>query len=402
MEEAKMKITSVDVMALEKDPHCMNRPIICRVNTDDGVYGYGEAAVAIGSGANAAFELIKDLAPMIIGMNPYDHEVIWEKLFKSSFWGQGNGAIIMSAISALDTALWDIRGKAENKPLYVLLGGKQREALRCYASQFQFGWDVESFHPGKAPSGSPEFYAEAALKAVEQGYTAIKANFMRFDREGRIISHLEATSRLSRDTMKLAEERIKATREAVGYDVDLIIENHAMTDANTGIQFIKMAEKYDITFYEEPCTPLNTELFKKIGERTSVPLATGERTYTRWGFYPLLKDHALTLIQPDIGNCGGITEAKKIADMAHIFDVGVQCHVCSSPIGVATSLHLEAAIPNFYIHEHHITNTTPFNLSQCKYNYQPVNGYIAPPELPGIGQEISGDALKKARIETVK
>jgi L-alanine-DL-glutamate epimerase-like enolase superfamily enzyme len=397
-----MKITSVDVIALERDPDAKNRPILCRVNTDEGIYGYGEAAVAIGSGANAAYELIKDLAPMILGMSPFDNEVIWEKLFKNSFWGQGNGAIEMAAISAIDIALWDIKGKALNKPLYELLGGKQRDYLRCYASQFQFGWDTKTFNPMEAPSGSPEFYAEAAKKAVAQGYDAIKANFMRFDENGKMVSHLDATMHLSKAFMTLVEARIKAVRDAVGYDIDLIVENHALTDLNTGLQIAKLCEKYDVMFLEEPATPLNPNIFKALKEQTSIPLATGERTYTRWGFLPYLNDYSLTLIQPDIGNCGGITEAKKICDMAHIFDVGVQAHVCSSPIGVAVSLHLEAAIPNFFIHEHHITNTTPFNISQCKYNYQPENGYIKVPELPGISQEPSDDALSKARIETVR
>jgi L-alanine-DL-glutamate epimerase-like enolase superfamily enzyme len=108
------------------------------------------------------------------------------------------------------------------------------------------------------------------------------------------------------------------------------------------------------------------------------------------------------MIQPDIGNCGGITECKKIADMAHIFDVGVQCHVCSSPISVAIALHLEAAIPNFIIHEHHIANTTSGTIQQCEYNYQPVKGYFELPELPGIGQEISKRAIETAEIVTIK
>lgn len=397
-----MKIISLDVMALEKDPNCGNRPIICRINTDEGIYGYGEAAVAIGTGATAAFELLKDFAPMIIGMDPMYHEVIWEKLFKQSFWGQGNGAIMMSAISAIDIALWDIKGKVTNLPLYRLLGGKQREKLRCYASQIQFGWGCESFNPVKAPSGHPDFYVEASKTAIEQGYDAIKGNFMRFDENGKIVSYLESTNYLNRNMMKLAEERIAAVREAVGPDIDIIIENHAMTDAATGLQFARMAEKYDIMFLEEPCTPMNPDVMNKIASKTSIPLATGERTYTRWGFLPFLKDQSLTVIQPDIGNCGGVTECKKICDMAHVYDVSVQTHVCSSPISVAVSLHLEAVIPNFIIHEHHLTNTTPFNISQGEYDYQPINGYISIPELSGIGQEVSKDALKKAHVETIK
>ena len=393
-----MKITKVDVMALQKDMGCGgSRPIIVKIFTDEGIYGIGEAGVAIGSGSRGAFEVLKDFAPMIKGMDPLAHEVIWEKLFKTSFWAQGNGAIMMSAISAVDTALWDIKGKAAGMPLYQLLGGKQRDKLRAYASQLQFGWDVDSFNPADALS-EPAQYAEAALKAKAQGYTAIKINFLRFDRKGKILSHLDTTGHLSRETMKTAEARLKAVREAVGPDMDILIENHAMTDANTAIQFARMAEPYDIMFLEEGCTPLNPGVMRKIAENTSIPLATGERTYTRWGFLPFLENHSLTLIQPDIGNCGGITEAKKICDLAHVFDVGAQMHVCSSPISVVIALHLEASIPNFIIHEHHIANTTSGTIAECIYDYQPVDGYFTVPDLPGIGQDISPEAIRKAEI----
>ena len=397
-----MKITSMDIMALEKDLGCGgSRPIICKIYTDEGIYGIGEAGIAIASGSRGAFEVLKDFAPIILGMDPLAHEVIWEKLFKTSFWAQGNGAVMMSAISAIDTALWDIKGKAADMPLYQLLGGKQREKLRAYASQLQFGWAVDSFNPADALS-QPEEYAEAALKAVEQGYEAIKINFLRFDRQGKLLTHLDTTNHLSRETMKIAEERLKAVRKTVGPDVDIIIENHAMTDANTAIQFAKMAECYDIMFLEEGCTPLNASVMKKITDHTVIPLTTGERTYTRWGFLPFFQNGSLSMIQPDIGNCGGITEAKKISDMAHIYDVGVQCHVCSSPISVAIALHLEAAIPNFIIHEHHIANTTSGTIAECIYDYQPVNGYFSVPDLPGIGQDISPYAVKHAEIVTYK
>ena len=155
-------------------------------------------------------------------------------------------------------------------------------------------------------------------------------------------------------------------------------------------------------FLEEPCTPLNAAVMRKIADSTSIPLASGERNYTRWGFLPFFENYSLSVIQPDIGNCGGITEGKKICDMAYVYDVSVQTHCCSSPLVSAASLHLEAAIPNFMIHEHHITNTTPKNIETCKYNYQPKNGYFEIPELPGIGQELSDDAIKRATIETIR
>ncbi|WP_010253399.1 mandelate racemase/muconate lactonizing enzyme family protein [Treponema primitia] len=397
-----MKITSIDVIALEKDPGCLSRPVLCRVNTDQGLYGIGEAGVAIGSGSPAAFAHIKDIAPMILGMDPWYHEVIWEKLFRQSFWAQGNGAIVMAAISAIDIAIWDLKGKIAGVPLYKLLGGKQREKLRCYASQLQFGWKVDKFIPFKGVSGESAYYAESARKAVEDGYDAIKTNFMRFDEKGDILPYTASTGYISKKMLRLVEDRIRATRDAVGPDVDIIMENHAMTDASTAIQIGKIAQGYDIMFYEEGTPALNPGVMKKIAEAVDIPLATGERTYTRWGFLPFLENHCLQVIQPDIGNCGGITEAKKICDLAHIYDVSVQTHVCSSPISVAIALHLEAAIPNFIIHEHHICNTLPSTIAECKYDYQPEQGYYAIPELPGHGQEISEGALKTAHIETVK
>jgi L-alanine-DL-glutamate epimerase-like enolase superfamily enzyme len=397
-----MKIVSLEVIALEKDPGCLSRPVLCRINTDEGISGLGEAGLAIGTGAPAVFEQIKEMAPMIIGMDPRDHELIWEKMFHLSFWAQGNGAIVLGAISAVDIAIWDIKAKAANLPLYKLLGGKHREKLRAYASQLQFGWGVDKFLPFKGASGDPAFYADAARKAVAQGYDAIKINFMRFDKNGAILPYTASTGYINRDTMKLVEARIRAVRDAVGPDVDIIMENHAMTDASTAIQLGKLVKPYGIMFYEEGTIPLNPGVMKKIAEAIGIPLATGERTYTRWGFLPFLENHCLHVIQPDIGNCGGITEAKKICDMAAVYDVSVQAHVCSSPVSVAVSLHLEAAIPNFIIHEHHICNTLPSTIAECTHDYQPKQGYFTVPEIPGHGQELSAGALKTAFIETIK
>lgn len=397
-----MKITSMDIIAPEQDRGSGSRPVLCRVNTDEGIFGTGEAGIAIGSGAAAVFGLLKDFGPMILGMDPLSHEVIWEKLFRQSFWALGNGVVFMAAISAIDTCLWDIKGKTVGQPLYQLLGGKHREKLRAYASQLQFGWGVESFNPGKALSGEPAFYREASLKAADEGYTAVKINFLRFDCQGTVLPPQDTAGYLSREIMNLAEERLVAVRDALGQDMDIIVENHAMTDAATAVQFGKMARDYNIMFLEEAASPLNPRVMRKIARNIDIPLATGERIYTRWGFLPFLENHCLQVIQPDIGNCGGITECKKICDMAQVYDVSVQTHVCSSPISVAVSLHLEAAIPNFIIHEHHIGNTLPSCREMGKYDYQPDRGYFQVPELPGIGQEISSYTLKKAHIETIR
>jgi L-alanine-DL-glutamate epimerase-like enolase superfamily enzyme len=397
-----MKITSVEIIALEKDRGNGSLYILCRVNTDEGINGLGEAGVAIATGATAAFQLLKDLAPMIVGLNPLYNEMIWEKLFKQSFGVQGNDAILMAAISAIDIALWDIKGKAANLPLYALLGGKQRDKLRCYASQRQFAWQVGGYNPGKTDCPEPAFYTEMALRAKAEGFTAIKANFLKYNADGSGLHYQNATSNISRDTLRLAEARLAATREALGPDADIIIENHAMTDADTAIQFGKIAAAYDIMFLEEPTPSLNPAVFRRIRDKIDIPLATGERTYTRWGFLPFFENQSLSVIQPDIANCGGITEAKKICDLAYLWDVSVQTHVCSSPISVAVSAHLEAAIPNFIIHEHHVGNTIPSCTELVKYDYSAKDGYLPIPELPGIGQELSDKALESAHVEVIK
>jgi L-alanine-DL-glutamate epimerase-like enolase superfamily enzyme len=196
------------------------------------------------------------------------------------------------------------------------------------------------------------------------------------------------------------EERIAAVREAIGPDVDIIIEAHSFTDTQAAIQIGKRAEKCNIFCYEEPVTP-SPKLTKLVAENVQIPLASGERIYTRMGYTPYFEYGSLALVQPDLGTSGGITECKKISDMAYTYDVSVQIHVCASPLAVAAALQLEAIIPNFCIHEHHVVNKASFNRELCVHDYQPVDGYMSVPELPGIGNELSEYALKTAEIVTI-
>ena len=151
----------------------------------------------------------------------------------------------------------------------------------------------------------------------------------------------------------------------------------------------------DIWLFEEPNTP-SPKLTRLIAEKINIPIASGERIYTRWGYAPYFENGSLALIQPDLGTSGGITECKKICDMAYVYDVSVQIHVCSSPILVAAALQLEAVIPNFCIHEHHVINRASYNRELCVHDYQPVDGFMSVPEIPGIGNELSEYALKTA------
>ena len=391
-----MKITKVDVMQV-KTPNPSWRPILCRVYTDEGIYGDGEAALAYGIAAPAAFGMIRDLAALIIGMDPLDNEVVWDTLYKNTFWGQNGGPVVFAGISAIDFALWDIRGKFFNVPVYKLLGGKKQDNLRCYASQLQFGW---SDHWEEAKD--TEEYAANARKAVEEGYDAIKIDFFTFDRkDGRRFDKItETTGILKQYYVGLVEERVAAVREAVGPDVDIIMENHSYPDALGAVQLAKLAEKYNIMAFEEPNTP-TTQTVEYIAKYSSVPIANGERLYSRWQYAEYFKKNLLQLAQPDIGNCGGITEVKKISDMAHAYDVGIQVHCAGSPLTTNAALHLECTLPNFLIHEHHTCNRMDTSVGLTKYNLQPENGYFTVPDLPGIGNEFLQEAIDRATLYKV-
>jgi len=393
-----MKITSVDVIKLKRLAFSTQTPVLCRINTDEGIYGYGEAGVSIQDFSVGSYEILKLMSKPILGMDPLEIDVIYSKL-TSMFWSQGNGGVIMAAISAIDTALWDIKAKYFGVPLYKLLGGKHRDKLRTYASQLQNGWKYHDFI--NAP-GDLDFLRKACQDALADGYTAVKIDFTGKGLDGKRLSGDMQRNWLTPDVLNLFVERVRVARETLGPDVDIIMENHCNTSANTAIQFARAAEKYNIMFLEEPCNPLSPIEHKKISENTTIPVATGERTYTRWGYLPILMNGSVSVIQPDLGNCGGVTEARKICDLAQVFGVSVQTHTCNTPISVAVSLHLEAAIPNFIIHEHHTVNTLPEVRELCVYDYQPENGYFSIPEIPGIGNELSEKALSEAVIETIQ
>jgi mandelate racemase len=393
-----MKITNVEVMLIHaklntpgKDGFARPwRPIIIKVNTDEGVYGLGEVAMAYGRGAPAGWGMARDMASIIIGMDPLNIEAVWHKLMMKTFWGQGGGTAVFGGISAVDMALWDIKGKVANMPVYQLLGGKTNKELRCYASQIQFDWG-----PNWGGLTRKEQYAQAALNAVADGYDAVKVDLLEFDYEGNM-KCIDLTGPLPDKVVRMGVERLAAIREAVGPDVDIIVENHAETDVTAAIQFARAIEPYNIMYYEETTTPLNTKLHKAIKDKCNIPLAGGERIYSRWGYVPFFEARSLDIIQPDLGTCGGISEAKKICDMAHVYDIKVQTHICGSPIVKAASLHVETAIPNFCIHEHHRNALLKENVELCKYDYQPVNGKYVVPELPGIGQDLTEKAYEQA------
>lgn len=394
-----MKITSVDIFKCVKargtNPSIFT-PIVMRINTDEGISGYGEAGLTYGDANYAAFGICRDYASWLIGRDPFDSEKIWEDLMRLTFWGMGGGAVVNAGISAIDIALWDIKGKALGVPCYKLLGGKTNQKLRAYASQIQFDWG-----PVSKAMIVPEDYAIAARHAIEDGYDAIKVDPIGYDMEGNWLKSTK-TGFLKEEELDMAYRRVRAIREQGGDGLDIIIELHALTDRKSSAQLIHRLKDLNCMFVEEATMPLNSKLMKDLADATCMPLAGGERIYTRWGYRPFIEDGSLQVLQPDLGNTGGLTEGKKICDMAHLYDIGVQLHICGGPLATAAALQLEAVIPNFVIHEHHAVALLKENIELCKYDYQPKNGYFEVPERPGIGNELSEYAIQTSEKITIQ
>ena len=377
-----MKITSVDIFLVTIGrPSVLGspwNPVVVRVNTEDGISGYGEVGLCYGDTKEAPFGMCRDFAKLIIGMDAMNNEAVWARLH-NTFWGLGGGPVVYGAMSAIDIALWDIKGKALKGPVYTLMGwGQTARALT-----------------------RPEEYGEACLKAKEDGYDCVKVDPLCFNMEGRY-KGWPCNGILQAEQLKIAHDRVEAVRRAGGDSMDIIIEVHSLTDANSAVQLGRVLEEFNIFYYEEPTMPMNPANMREIARRVNIPLASGERIYTRWGYRPFFEDHSLHVIQPDLGNCGGITEGKKICDMARVYDVGVQMHICGGPQATAAALQLEAVIPNYLIHEHHKAALLPENIRTGIYDYQPVNGYFTVPDLPGVGQELSQEAMDTAVKVTVK
>ena len=301
-----MKITSVDIIDVANDLQSSTskwRPVVVKINTDEGICGYGEVGMAYGVGASAGFGMAKDLAKLTIGMDLMQNEAIWDKMQKKTFWGQGGGTVVSAGMSAIDIALWDIKGKALNVPVYQLLGGKCRDSVRTYASQLQFGW-------GKAKAKSilvePKQYADAALQALADGYDSIKVDVNEMDEFGNVKKR-NLCGPLSQKVLRVGYDRLKAMREAVGPDVDIIVEAHALTDTTSAIKFGQMIEELGVFFYEEPVMPLNPKQMKKVADNVNIPIAAGERVYTRWGFRPFFEDGSLSVIQPESNQIAGFS-----------------------------------------------------------------------------------------------
>ena len=366
-------------------------PTILRLTTDEGLYGLGEVALAYGRGKSGGMGMLKDLVGgFVIGADPMRVDRMWQTLFRQTFWGQGGGPVVYGAMSAIDEALLDIKGKALSVPVYELLGGKTRDEVRVYAN----GWYGNRGASGRRRMcGPPEEWAEATLRTVADGFDALKFDPFFATAEGEMRVPERA---LPRATADLAYDRVAAVREAVGTDVDILIEVHGNLGTTSAIEMGRRLAALNPFFYEEPVDAMNVECMLKVSQNVPIPIAAGERLYTRYGFREYIEKQAIDILQPDLGLAGGITEGKKIATYAETYDLHIQPHNCAGPIATAASVQLDACITNFIIQEWFPYRGQDFlELVDEPLEPQVVDSVFTIPDRPGLGVNLSEDAIAK-------
>jgi len=345
------------------------RWLFLKIETDEGIIGWGEPVIE--GRAHTVKACVEELMEYLIGKDPLRIEDHWNTLYRSGFYR--GGPILMSAIAGIDQALWDIKGKYYNTPVYQLLGGACRDTMKVY-----------SWIGGDRPSE----VGQAAKEVVDAGFTAIKMN---------------ATEELqyidSYEKIDQALERVASVREAVGKYVGIGIDFHGRVHKPMAKILAKELEQFRPMFIEEPVLAENNEALREIANHTSIPIATGERMYSRWDFKSLLSDGYVDIIQPDLSHAGGITECKKIATMAEAYDVALAPHCPLGPIALASCLQVDATSHNAFIQEqslgiHYNKGNDLLDYIKDKSVFDYKDGYVAIPQGPGLGIEIDEDYVR--------
>jgi galactonate dehydratase len=347
------------------------RWLFLKITTSDGLVGWGEPVVE--GRAATVKTAVEEMGDYLIGKDAGQIEDIWQVLYRGGFYR--GGPILTSAISGIDQALWDIKGKRLGAPVYDLLGGAVRDRMRVYA---WIGGD------------RPDELAESARERVAAGYTALKMN---------------ATAELewidTRLKIQQAADRIGALRDAVGYAVEIGIDFHGRVHKTMAKVLTKELEQFKPMFYEEPVLPENNEALIEIARHTSIPIATGERMFTRWDYKSLLADGVVDIIQPDLSHAGGIWEVRKIAAMAEAYDIAVAPHCPLGPIALAASLQLDFCTPNCFIQEQSLgihynqgSNLLDYLVDPNVFHYQ--GGYVPRLAGPGLGIELDEAKIRVA------
>ncbi|WP_332811105.1 galactonate dehydratase [Sphingomonas sp.] len=344
------------------------RWLFVRVETDDGAVGWGEASLeGHAEAVDGAFEALRD---RFIGHDPLRIEDIWQIAYRGGFYR--GGAVLMSALSGLDQALWDLKGKAAGLPAWQMLGGKVRDKIRAYA---WIGGD------------RPNEIGDAARARKEQGFSAVKMN---------------ATAELDWiGTPKLFDEVAERVQAAQAQGMDVGLDFHGRVHRPLAKQLAKVLEPLGLLFIEEPLLSENHEGLAQIAQLVSTPIALGERLYSRWDFKPFLASGTVDIIQPDLSHAGGLSECRKIAAMAEAYDVAVAPHCPLGPLALAACLQLAACAPNVAIQEmslgiHYNVGHDLLNFVTDKAVLSPIDGFLPIPEGPGLGVIVDEAAVREA------
>lgn len=375
-----MKITDVKVFVVDA---FWRNWVFVKIYTDEGLTGVGECGLE--GKAKTIEAAVIELKRYLVGRDPLQIENHWQNMYyRDAFWT--GGPILTSAISGVEAALWDIMGKQLGVPVYSLLGGPCRDKVKLYANAWFVGGvaaaegvkleEVEAFMKrGTAPG--PEDYAKAAVATVKQGYLALKWDpFGRADRWA-----------VDRKIIQAAIDCVAAVREAVGPDIDLLIECHSRFSPYDAIKVARELEPYHPLFYEEMVPPENVDAMVEVARAINTTLATGEHFYTKWGFREVLEKRACGIIQPDVTHVGGILECKKIAAMAEVHYVPVAPHNDAGLVATAMTIQLDACIPNFVIQEYFIS-AVPWVDKVVVPAPEIEDGYMKVPTSPGLGVDI--------------
>jgi len=366
-----MKITAVKPLIVNAN---MRNWVFVKVETDEpGLYGWGEATLEWKT--NTVVGAIEDVSRFIIGEDPRRIEHLYQMMYRQYFWKVGIEG--MTAISGIEHALWDIKGKWLNVPVYELLGGRVRDRVRLY-NHLGSGYMKSMYE-----STTPEEFAERALSVKEAGYDAIK--FMAVPRT----EPVEGVQ-----SVRYAESLVRAVREAVGPEMDLMVDLHARTWPAMAIQYCHAFEPYGLLFFEEPCPTEDIEATAQVTRVSRIPIATGERLVGRHQFRELFEKRACHIIQPDLTHCGGLWEARKIAAAAETYSMAVAPHNPNGPISTAVAVHFALATPNWLIQEA-ITGDVPWRQDVVDDPYYTTDGFIEPPTRPGLGIDVNEEEAAK-------
>ena len=362
--DAKMRITNMDTIMTGRD-------VYVRLETDVGIIGYGDATNHFLP--YSVEGMLKDLKPFVVGEDPHRIEYLWQSCFRRRF--QRGGPSTGSAIAGIDQALWDIKGKSVGLPVYQLLGGLARDKVRVY---------------GHASGLTAEEAANNARERASRGITAIR--FRAFHSHDANDYHDHKTA------VYQQIEYLEAIRDAVGEDVDLILEIHGRYDPVWALKLLELAKPYRPFFVEDPVRHENPEALKWLREHTDLPLAIGERYHDKWDCRETIENQYVNYLRPDVNHCGGISEMKKIAAMAEVYYIDLIPHNNAGPLGSAATLHAALSMPNVAMMEAPWVNG-PRDPKVVKPFPKVVDGYALPLENPGLGIEFDEVAARDTPFE---